>query len=63
MPEYRSVAEQVMAAIELLETAIEDLRRAQREPAASVPPELRVRVEWAREQLDEIAHDWIWPDR
>ena len=62
MPE-RSVAEQVVAAIEPLETAIEDLRRAQREPTASVLPELRVRVEWAREQLDEIAHNWIWPDR
>jgi len=63
MAEDRSVAERVVAAIELLETAIADLRRAQREPAASVPPELRVRVEWAREQLDEIAHDWAWPDR
>jgi len=31
--------------------------------AAIVPLELRVRVEWAREQLDEIAHDWAWPDR
>ena len=63
MAEDRSVAERVVAAIELLETAIADLRHAQREPAASVPPELRVRVEWAREQLDEIAHDWAWPDR
>jgi len=27
--------------------------------AASVPLELRVRVEWAREQLDEIAHEWF----
>ena len=63
MPAHRSVTEEVVEAIELLETAIEDLRLARREPAASVPPELRVRVEWAREQLDEIAHDWFWPDR
>ena len=57
MPESQWLAEQVVPAIELLETAIEDLRRAQREPAASVPPELRVRVEWAREQLDQIAYN------
>jgi hypothetical protein len=58
--EQQLVAERIAAAMDLIETALQRLRLALREPGAELPDDVQGRLAWPQE-LGEIVGEWPGP--